>query len=154
MEKKKEIKISTLIGKDCVVSGDFKAVGSARIDGVIEGSVTVENGLILGAYSRVEGDITAKTVMVSGEVNGNINAEEKAELLTGAKVLGDIQTAVIVIDENAIFQGKCDMHQATPEKKKKARVSRMDKKSAKAALAEALGDIEADNAESAGDIEK
>lgn len=142
MKNKKEMKISTLIGKDCVVSGDFKAVGSARVDGIVEGNVTVEDALVLGSYAKVEGNIEAKSVIIAGEVNGNIIAPEKAELVTGAKVIGDIQTAIIVIDENAIFQGKLDMNQAAPDKRAKSKVARAGKKSAKAVLAEALGEVE------------
>lgn len=140
--KKKELKISTLIGKDCVVGGDFKAVGSARIDGTVEGNITVEGTLILGVGSLVEGNITAQSVLVSGEVNGNIQAPVKTELVAGARVLGDIETAVIVIDENAIFQGRLDMNQAVPSKRVKAKSIRTGKKSAKAMLAEALSETE------------
>lgn len=140
--KKKELKISTLIGKGCVVGGDFKAVGSARIDGTVEGDISVEGTLILGAGSFVEGNITAQSVLVSGEVNGNIQAPDRTELVAGAKVLGDIETAVIVVDENAIFQGRLDMNQAVPAKRVRAKNIRAGKKSAKAMLAEALSETE------------
>ena len=78
-------------------------------------------------------------------MTGNITAPEKAELTASAKVLGDIATKVIVIDEHAVFQGKIDMNQTVPDRKGKARTAkavRAGRKSAKAAIAEALKEVE------------
>lgn len=140
-----EVKISTLIGKDCELTGDFNAQGSARIDGKIDGNVTVAGSLLLGAGGSINGNVSAESVLIGGEVIGSINAPEKAELTATAKVLGDIATKVIVIDEHAVFQGKCDMNQSAPDRKSRgnaARAVRAGKKSAKAALAEALKEVE------------
>ena len=146
-KKNKEIKISTLLGRGTELKGDFSAKGSARIDGKIEGNVTVAGSLIVGAGASITGDITAKEILIGGEVIGNIDAPEKAELTATAKVLGDITTQVIVIDENAVFQGKCDMNQAVPNKKTRsntAKAVRAGRKSAKAAIAEALKEAQAE----------
>lgn len=150
MGNNKEIQITTLIGKDAEITGDFSAKGSVRIDGMINGNVTVTGALIIGAGGVINGNISAESAMIGGEVTGNIEAPKKAELTATAKVVGDITTAVIVIDENAVFQGKCDMNQQVPDKKSKARVTkatRTAKKSAKAALAEALKEVAAAEAD-------
>lgn len=142
-KKNTEVKINTLIGKGCELSGDFTAKGSARIDGKIDGNVTVEGGLLLGAGSIVNGNISAQSVLIGGEVMGNVTASEKAELISTAKVLGDISTKVIVIDEHAVFQGKCDMNQSVPAKKGNVtKAVRTGRKTAKAAIAEALKEVE------------
>ena len=142
-KKNTEVKISTLIGKGCELSGDFTAKGSARIDGKIDGNVTVEGSLLLGAGSIVNGNISAQSVLIGGEVMGNVTAPEKAELTSTAKVLGDIFTKVIVIDEHAVFQGKCDMNQSVPAKKSNVtKAVRTGRKTAKAAIAEALKEVE------------
>ena len=143
--KEKQIQLSTLIGKDSELSGDFVVEGSARIDGKVNGNVTVNGVLIVGSTGNISGNVSANAVVIGGEVLGDINAPEKTELTATAKVLGDITTAVIVIDEKAIFQGKCDMNQATPDKKTKSRTAkatRAGRKSAKAAIAEALKEVE------------
>lgn len=140
-----EVKISTLIGKGCELEGDFSAKGSVRIDGKVDGNVTVTGSLLIGAGGCINGNISAATVLIGGEVVGNVNAPEKAELTATAKVLGDITTKVIVIDENAIFQGKVDMNQAVPDRKTRSNVAkavRAGKKTAKAAIAEALKEVE------------
>ena len=131
--------MNTLIGAGAELSGDFTLDGSARIDGKIGGNVTVTGSLILGAGSVVMGDVQAASVLI-----GNINAPEKAELTASAKVLGDIVTTVIVIDEHAVFQGKIDMNQTVPDKKgkiKAAKTVKAGRKSAKAAIAEALKEV-------------
>ena len=140
-KKNADTKMSTLIGAGAELTGDFTLDGSARIDGKIGGNVTVTGNLILGAGSIVTGDVQAASVLIGGEVTGNITAPEKAELTASAKVLGDIATKVIVIDEHAVFQGKIDMNQTVPDRKGKARTAkavRAGRKSAKAAIAEAL----------------
>lgn len=142
-KKNTEVKISTLIGKGCELAGDFIAKDSARIDGKVDGNVTVTGSLLVGAGGCINGNVTAVSVLIGGEVNGDVNATEKAELTDTAKVLGDITTKVIVIDENAIFQGKIDMNQAVPERKNStAKAVRAGRKTAKAAIAEALKEVE------------
>jgi len=143
--KEKQVQISTLIGKGSELEGDFSVQGSARIDGKVNGNVTVTGTLIVGSKGSISGNVSAKAVVIGGEVLGDINAPEKTELTATAKVLGDIATQIIVIDENAVFQGKCDMNQAAPDKKAKSRVAkatRAGKKTAKAAIAEALKEVE------------
>lgn len=141
--KKAETKISTIIGKGVVIEGDFSAAGSVRLDGVVEGNVKVQGQLLVGATGKIQGNIDAQAVVIGGEVNGNVKAPEKAELTSTARVIGDIRTDLIVIDEKAVFQGKCDMNQEEIKPKKRpARESRAGKKSAKDALKEALKEME------------
>lgn len=139
-----EVTICTLIGRGTELQGDFTAKGSVRIDGKVNGNVTVEGSLILGAGALIDGEVSAEAVLIGGEVIGNINAPKKAELTTTAKVIGDITTGAIVIDEHAVFQGKCDMNQAAPDRKNRssaAKAVRAGKKSAKAVIAEALKEV-------------
>lgn len=143
-------KISTILGKGCVLNGDFSAEGSARIDGTVNGNVMVKGLLVLGVEGRINGNIQAAAALIGGVVNGDIDAPEKLEASAGAKILGDIKTQILVIDEHAIFQGKCDMYQEVQTSKKgnskpSAKASRVGRKSAKAAIAEALKEVEEEN---------
>lgn len=144
-------KISTILGKGCVLNGDFNADGSARIDGTVNGNVIVKGMLVLGVDGKIIGDIGATGAIIGGHVIGNIDAPEKLEISAHAKVIGDIKTKILVIDEKAIFQGKCDMYQEEATGKKAATVkpgakaARAGKKSAKAAIAEALKEVEEEN---------
>ncbi len=138
--KDAEIKITTLIGSDAELESGFTAGGSVRVDGKINGSVIVGKTLILGVTGFIRGDVKAENVIVGGEIQGNVTAANKTELMETAKVVGDIVTSLIVIDEKAIFQGGCNMSKSLEERRKNdARAVREDKKSSDAAMAEALG---------------
>ena len=143
-----EIKISTIIGENAVCNGDFTAEKSARIDGIIQGNVTVTGTLIVGAAGKISGNVDAKSVIVGGEVTGDIVGPERIELMSTAKVTGDITTAIIVIDENAIFHGKCNMLRDDDKgNKPSAWTMRSQRRSAKAAISEVLKEISDENRE-------
>ncbi len=143
-----QVSISTLIGQGAELAGDFSMQGSARIDGIINGDVSVSGALIIGVTGKINGDVTAEATVIGGEVQGNITVTEKVELMETAKVLGDIATKVIVIDEHAVFQGRCDMNQDIQDTrravKKNAKALRNGKKTAKLAIAEALREVQAE----------
>lgn len=147
--KKGEIKITTIIGKGAVCNGDFCAEGSVRIDGTINGNVAVTETLILGTTGVINGDVEARAAVVGGEIIGNVKVAEKTELTSTARIIGNITTVLIVIDENAVFQGNCNMNQEEPGKRPRPAVKalRAGKKTAKEALAEALKEVEAANRE-------
>lgn len=149
--KEKEVVITTIIGKGAECDGDFSAEGSVRIDGCVNGNVTVTKTLIIGATGCVNGDLSAAAAIIGGEVNGNVNAPEKAELTTTARVIGDITTGTIIIDEKAVFQGRCDMNQEASAKRPRlnGKTLRTGKKLSKAAIAEALKEAEAESREEA-----
>lgn len=142
--KKDNTAITTILGQGCVVNGDFTVSQSARIDGEIQGDVSVEGTLIMGSGARIDGNIDADEAIIGGDVVGNIQARSKVELTVTAKVIGDITTNVIVIDENAIFQGRCNMNQDAPRRKNPAvkKAIKEGKRSAKAALQEALREVQ------------
>lgn len=102
-------KITTMLGPGSDLQGSLYAEGSARVDGNVNGNVTVTGMLILGSAGRISGDVTAEAVILGGGVLGNVTAPERAELTATARVSGDVTTRVIVIDEHAVFQGRCNM---------------------------------------------
>lgn len=138
--RNKEVRITTIIGKDAECNGDFNATGSVRVDGCINGNVTVTGTLIVGAAGYINGDVEAQSAVVGGEIVGNINVSDKTELTSTARIFGNINTTLIVIDENAIFQGSCNMNQDASGKRPKpsGRVLRAAKKSARTAIDTAL----------------
>lgn len=147
-KKNKELIITTLIGMGAECNGDFSAKGSARVDGCINGNVTVTGTLIVGVTGNINGDINVQSAIIGGEVVGNVTASERTELTPTARVIGDINTEIIVIDEKAIFQGGCNMNQETDTKRRPApRAVRAGKKSAKEAIAEALKEVEGSGCE-------
>lgn len=155
--KNKDTRINTIIGKGSECNGDFAAEGSVRVDGVINGDVTVSGTLIVGTTGSITGDINASAAVVGGEIYGNLIITEKTELTSTARVIGNITTLLIVIDEKAIFQGNCNMNQDVNGKRPRlsSKALHAGKKSAKEALAEALKEVEEANKEESrneGDI--
>lgn len=146
---KKNTVITTIIGKGAECNGDFSAAGSVRVDGVINGDVKVTGTLIVGATGSINGDVDAQCAVVGGEIIGDVTVTDRTELTSTARLIGNISTVVIVIDENAIFQGSCNMNQEVPGKRQKpaSRAIKAGKRSAKEAIEEALKEVEAANRE-------
>ena len=101
--------LSTIIGKDSVFTGEMEVKGTLRIDGRIKGRIICDETVSIGATGEVEAEIDAKIVIVAGTVIGNIRTSEKIEMQAKAKVLGDVSTKNIVIEQGAIFHGSCQM---------------------------------------------
>ncbi len=145
--KNQKLNITTLIGKGSVMDGNFASPGSARIDGKITGNVNVEGVLVLGISGAIRGNVKCSSIIIGGEIEGNIIAPERAELSPSARVIGDIRTDSIIIDENAVFHGKCVMNEEmlTSRDTESNAFKSMEKKDSKAASSEvkdALADAE------------
>ncbi len=89
--------------------GKISSPGSMRVDGQVMGDVSLTGDLVIGANGEINGNVDAQTVTVGGKITGNIVAKSKLVLETKAKIKGDIRAAKLVIDEGAVFDGKCDM---------------------------------------------
>ncbi len=102
--------VGTIIGPGAVIDGPLTTKDSTRIDGTVKGNVTISGALIVGQEARIDGTVSAMNVYVAGVINGNISSPQgKVEISDTGKVLGDVTCKGIIIDENAVFQGKCEM---------------------------------------------
>ena len=101
--------INTIIGGNSKIEGLLTAAESTRIDGLLEGKIMSESSVIIGEHGLVRGDIDAVEILVAGTVYGNRRAQERIELTETGRVLGDIFTKTLVIDEGASFKGQCTM---------------------------------------------
>ncbi len=98
-----------LIAAGTVLEGKLRSPGSIRIDGRVVGEITATNNISVGGAGDIEGNISAKNVTVGGKVQGSIVAQEKLVFESKAVIRGDIHAAKLVIDEGAVFDGKCNM---------------------------------------------
>ena len=101
--------LNTMIGKGSVVQGDLRVQDSIRVDGNVKGNITASDTVQIGKDGEVEGHIHCRHVFLAGRVNGNILTQGKVVLETKAVVIGDIRATRLVVDEGAIFNGKCLM---------------------------------------------
>ena len=111
MFKKEEdlSRLDTLIGNGTILEGTLTSRESICIEGTVRGKVLCEGSVIVGPKGRVDADIYAETVLVGGEVNGNIVSKSKLEITTNGKLRGDIKTGSLIIAEGVLFEGKCQM---------------------------------------------
>ena len=102
--------VGTIIGPGAVLDGPLTTKDSTRIDGTVKGNVTISGALIVGQEGKITGTVSAMNAYIAGEVNGNISAPQgKVEISDTGKVIGNVTCKGIIIDENAIFSGQCDM---------------------------------------------
>lgn len=96
----------SVLDAQLVTSGDLETEGTLRLDGKLRGSIRKADLVILGETAEVEGDITAREVIVGGTVLGNIEASERTEVQESAVVTGDITTGAVLIHEGGAVRGR------------------------------------------------
>lgn len=101
--------INTIIGNNSKVEGLLEASDPTRVDGLVQGKILSKSSVIVGEHGVVKGDIIAIEILVAGTVYGNLKAEQRIELTETGRVLGDLVTKTLVIDEGASFKGSCTM---------------------------------------------
>jgi cytoskeletal protein CcmA (bactofilin family) len=105
--------VSASIGKSVQVRGEVRGSEDLLVEGFVEGTITLTGSrLTIGAQAKVQADVSARDVIVLGELNGNITAIGRVELRSGANLVGDIQASRLSIEENAGFSGKVDLVQS------------------------------------------
>lgn len=97
------------IGVSTKITGDVETNSDIRIDGQLVGNIKCSGKIVLGKTGMIQGNITSKVVEISGEVKGNIVAEDTLTFKSKSKVVGDVKTNIFVVEPEAIFTGKCDM---------------------------------------------
>lgn len=109
------------IGKSVQIRGEVKGSEDLLVDGLVEGTITLSDSrLTIGANARVQANVAARDVVILGTLNGNINAAGRVELRAGCHVIGDLKSARLAIEENAIFTGKVDLIQSSGSAEKPA----------------------------------
>jgi cytoskeletal protein CcmA (bactofilin family) len=98
------------VGKSVAIRGDISGGEDIYVDGQVEGSIHLSgNSLTIGPNGRIQADVTAKNVTVSGAVQGNLQVTGRTEMRKTAVVTGDVQTRRIAIEEGAYFKGKLEI---------------------------------------------
>jgi cytoskeletal protein CcmA (bactofilin family) len=99
----------TFISDGTQLLGDIKVENDLRVEGYLKGTVEVGGMLILGPTGKIEGQVTARSATVAGQILGNLKGHEKIVLEAKSALVGDLQTRELVINEGAMFQGNCSM---------------------------------------------
>ena len=99
--------MNSIIGHGSEVKGEFKFDGVLRIDGVFSGELKSDGKIIIGETGHVKTDIKAGTIVIGGLVEGNVYATKQVNLLATGKLLGDIITPSLIVEEGVMFDGNC-----------------------------------------------
>jgi cytoskeletal protein CcmA (bactofilin family) len=109
MMKKNHDQINAFLGKDTEFEGKLSFTGAVRMDCRFKGEILSGGTLIVGESAVIESDVHVSQIVVSGEVRGNIVAD-RVEIRAPGKVIGNIRSPVLVIEEGVLFDGSCQMH--------------------------------------------
>jgi cytoskeletal protein CcmA (bactofilin family) len=98
------------IGKSVVIKGELNGSEDLTIEGQVEGTIQLRDHILtIGANGRIKAQVFAKSVIVLGEVTGNVTASEKVDIRDNGSVDGDIVSPRVAIAEGAHFRGSVDM---------------------------------------------
>ena len=101
--------LNALLGPGSVVEGKLSFKGQVRIEGTFTGEITTTDLLIVGETAKVSANINCGSVVVNGEVVGNIKASESIELHKPARVKGDLSAPSLSIEKGVVFEGQSMM---------------------------------------------
>lgn len=108
---------SAALGKNVTVKGQIVAREDLTIDGEVEGTVEChEHRLTIGPNARVQSNLKAREIVIHGSIQGNVEAADKIDIKKEAKLVGDIKTSRIVIEDGAYFKGSIDISKTAPVK--------------------------------------
>lgn len=126
----KEGRLSGYVGSGTMLTGETNFKSMLRVDGHLTGKVGSEGGtLVVGATGQVDANVAVAAAVINGTVNGDIVATERIELGRTAKVVGNVQTPSLMMEQGAILEGNCNMTQARAEfnKRSKAQTEQIEK---------------------------
>lgn len=101
--------LSTILGKGSVFEGKLVVEHTLRVDGKFTGDITTTDTLIVGRDGNINGNVEAKSLVVGGKLSGKASIKEKIVLESKSEFRGEMKTSRLVIDEGAIFDGRCSM---------------------------------------------
>ena len=104
--------LNALLGRGSEFEGKLTFEGTVRIDGKFTGTIVTNDVLVIGEGAKVSAEISAGTVIVHGEVAGNVKAKNAVELHHPARMKGNIDTTSLMIEKGVNFEGQCKMEGA------------------------------------------
>ena len=113
-----------LLGVGTRFEGKIRFRGTLRLDGIVTGEIRSEQGsgsvLVINRNAAVIGSVVSDSVLISGQVQGNVIARQSVEIFRNGTLKGDIYTSEIMIESGAEFQGGCHMIRDLPPDKLRA----------------------------------
>lgn len=106
--------VSGVLEKGCEFEGKLCFEGTLRIGGTFRGEIYTNDVLVVGEGAKVDAEIEAGTIIINGEVSGNLVAKHRVEIHRPAIFRGNIVTPSLMVDEGVIFEGSSKMVSPKP----------------------------------------
>lgn len=102
-------KLTAFLDEGSEIEGKYTFSGTVLLNGKFQGEIASPDTLIIGERGVVNASVRAGTLVVNGELVGDVHASERVELSGKARVFGDLESPVIVLEEGVMFEGHCRM---------------------------------------------
>ena len=113
MKKKVDISvgndIETVIGRSTGITGQIAGGGNIRVDGRVDGGISVSGDAVIGESGCVTGDVKASSLIVAGSVTGNADIEGNLSIYVTGQLVGDVKVRSLNIADGGVFQGHSEM---------------------------------------------
>jgi cytoskeletal protein CcmA (bactofilin family) len=98
------------IGKSLQIKGELTGNEDLTVEGRVDGKIFLkDHKLTIGPNGRVKADLQAKSVIVSGKLDGNVTADDRVEITATGSMTGDVTAPRVVLADGARFKGSVDM---------------------------------------------
>ncbi len=104
--------LNTILGKGSNFEGNITVEHSLRVDGRLKGDIKSGDTLVVGKDGEINGNSKVKNLVLGGKIKGTVEAAGKVVLESKSEFRGELKTGKLVIDEGAIFDGRCSMTEA------------------------------------------
>lgn len=92
-----------------IIKGEVQASGDFRMDGTLEGNITLTGKLVVGEQGHIHGNVVCQNANIMGIIDGNLSVKETLTLYASSRVKGDIVASKLAIEPGAYFSGTCHM---------------------------------------------
>lgn len=104
-----DMQLNGLLDRGCSFEGKLTFDGTVQVNGDFKGEIFSDGTLIVGSEAHVNARVQVDTLIVDGSVEGIIEAKQKIELHKGSRIIANISTPSLVIEEGSLFHGQCQM---------------------------------------------
>lgn len=106
-KKNDSLESNSIIGEGSYFKGEFILKGTLRVDGCYEGDKLEVDNLIIGQTGKIKSNIKSVYTVVEGIVIGDIEATSRVMLMPTSRVLGEIRTPELIIQNGVVLEGSC-----------------------------------------------
>lgn len=102
-------RVETTFSSTTSFNGELRFDSSLKIEGRFKGKIVSKGHLIIGENAKINANIKANSIIIAGEVRGNVEASDRLEMLPTGKLYGNIKTKKLKMADGVVFEGSCQM---------------------------------------------